>query len=697
MRDSLTQLERCHQQGGIVPWSTFAGDQAAHCGKVVELRAADFQSGTLRIKESCTLRLRESVLVNPNRPSIPADGQQAPGVLPRARRRDWFPDLSDPQQRAEYGTGDVARAYRLGFFASIAIETEGVILDLGGHTLQMHPEFALQQRFHALIELADQPFIMGQGPADFGQTLRSAKCVWIRNGTLGRSAHHGIHGNGAEDILISDLVLRDYEVAAIALNGGEGLAIEDCRLEGHRTDTPVLGTYSAGRFIRRLAYSLLGRVPAPPELGRQCDELRSALDDLDRALDATFARVILGADSAPDPLFHNESGSTDGNAYAIVVHGRGAVVGGLIDEQSDEQSGEQSGERIERARDVWIRDVEIDHTHAAIREIVALAEPGAAPLQDPIGAILPLWPHGGQPGNMDEQGRACPTVLGAVQLRLSALLQALPAEVTARLAPPRVPPSIVGWSHDPRRRLVPSADDPRQRVLVDDCDPCTPLARFELRCNGDSMHHVNKGVIGVFIQAVDGLVLERVGVDGVVNAGEPGSDLAGPYIGPTDGGHLGQERQLGYGGADARGVYLGACSDARVRGLRISNVESAHGSAHGIELSGGTRRVVLRDCALGRVTAGSRRDPSPGSALYPNRPARAVGIRVDQTTASVSVLSCTFGPTPTQPGPAPGRSIELSCETAQVDLRPSRPQADVSPDLDALCPLALSPVAQRSH
>ena len=253
--------------GGIVPWSTFARDQAAHCGKVVELRAADFQSGTLRIKESCTLRLRESVLVNPNRPSIPADGQRAPGVLPRARRRDWFPDLSDPQQRAEYGTGDVARAYRLGFFASIAIETEGVILDLGGHTLQMHPEFALQQRFHALIELADQPFIMGQGPADFGQTLRSAKRVWIRNGTLGRSAHHGIHGNGAEDILISDLVLRDYEVAAIALNGGEGLAIEDCRLEGHRTDTPVLGTYSAGRFMRRLAYSLLGRVPASPSWG----------------------------------------------------------------------------------------------------------------------------------------------------------------------------------------------------------------------------------------------------------------------------------------------------------------------------------------------------------------------------------------------------------------------------------------------
>ena len=29
--------------------------------------------------------------------------------------------------------------------------------------------------------------------------------------------------------------------------------------------------------------------------------------------------MILGADSAPDPLFHNESGFTDGNAYAIVV------------------------------------------------------------------------------------------------------------------------------------------------------------------------------------------------------------------------------------------------------------------------------------------------------------------------------------------------------------------------------------------
>ena len=50
------------------------------------------------------------------------------------------------------------------------------------------------------------------------------------------------------------------------------------------------------------------------------------------------------------------------------------------------------------------------------------------------------------------------------------------------------------------------------------------------------MHHVNKGGIGLFIQAVDGLSVNRVIVAGMENAGLPGSNLAGPYQGPDDGG-----------------------------------------------------------------------------------------------------------------------------------------------------------------
>lgn len=60
------------------------------------------------------------------------------------------------------------------------------------------------QRFFALIELANAPFIFGQGPHSFtaqGEFIGAAN-VTIRNGRLGRASHHGIHGNMNENIVI---------------------------------------------------------------------------------------------------------------------------------------------------------------------------------------------------------------------------------------------------------------------------------------------------------------------------------------------------------------------------------------------------------------------------------------------------------------------------------------------------------------
>ena len=43
--------------------------------------------------------------------------------------------------------------------------------------------------------------------------------VLIKNGTLSRSSHHGIHGNKNTNIIIQNLSIKDFEVAGIALNG----------------------------------------------------------------------------------------------------------------------------------------------------------------------------------------------------------------------------------------------------------------------------------------------------------------------------------------------------------------------------------------------------------------------------------------------------------------------------------------------
>ncbi len=677
LRQMLHRLDQRYGQKPRIQWSTYAANKPAHAGSVVELRQEDFSRGTLRITEPCMLRLMESVQVNPNRPTM-LDERGNPTQVAADERRidgnrtlDWFPDLSDPQQAAEYGEGDAAFAYQLGFFASIAIEADDVILDLGGHTLEMSQEFALQQRFHALIELADQPFLTGQGPADFGRSIRPARRVWVRNGTLGRSSHHGIHGNDVQDALLSDLVFRDYEVAAISLNGGSRTVIQDCRALGTRRDTPVLGTYSTGRFLRRHARKLLRDVPEPPTLPNIYADLELRLCRVEQALDSVFDQVIFGAasDRAIPALYRNDSGVTDGNNYGIALHSRGVLVGAFQCPGGCMLDG-RTNPKNKRANRVQLSNVTISDTRGNIREIVALTEvtPDGTgkPLVDTSGSVFPVLATGSQPGNMGEDGSAQLTQLGSVQVLLAKIKHALPPEAGRYLGRLNLPPSLVKWAETPSQRLVQRCDVPSRWDIVEEWEPAKPLATFEMRCNGDTMHHVNKGVIGLFIQAVDGLQLKDVSVSNTMNIGQPGTTKVGPYVGARDGGHADQGHQLGYCGADTRGAYFGACFNAQLESVYVSRVTSAHGQACAFEVAGASKQVDVQNCRVEAVDAGQDHQSSPGTPSFPNHAPRAVGFRVGQHTSRVSLERCYVEDQPRQPGPEHGHEFEVLSASATI-------------------------------
>ena len=136
---------------------------------------ANFDQGTLIINTPGVYKLCEDISFGPNAPT--------PGQVPSA---DAFDPIFD-------GTYD-ERAFGLGFFAAIAIASNDVDLYLNEHTIEQSSGHALMQRFFAVIELADSPFIGGVGPADFvgDSTLGVASNVRIMGpGTIGRSSHHG--------------------------------------------------------------------------------------------------------------------------------------------------------------------------------------------------------------------------------------------------------------------------------------------------------------------------------------------------------------------------------------------------------------------------------------------------------------------------------------------------------------------------
>lgn len=724
-------------------WGIIYGERFRN--KRVELTCADFAQGTIRVLVPCKLVLCEDIEFNPN-PDIRKKG--------KLTEKPWFPRsdqlayLPFARTTCEGGAAAIQGAeaasqhsqetapslpkalapssgFVLGFFAAITVEhCEGTIIDLNGYRLACHEHFALQQRFHALIELANQPFIPDQGPTAFGPNLRPARKVWIRNGEIGRSAHHGIHGNSMQDVLITDVTFRDYEVAAISLNGGRRIVIQDCQLEGTFTRVPVIGTYSAGRFACLMGRRTLAR--AAQSGLREKDEycrLDESLKNLEKCLDGIFKVITNPAPELNskakaeqvDPFFANIDPATgelgwlpDGNPYGIALHARGVLVNAFVC-ASSKMGGIGDMSKALECTDVSLQRVNIARTIGNVHEVLAFAYADLPPsadqdaradscceqagealnwrvVADAAGAVVRFFPmdsqlhpywHGRKASDlaeMDEDGKPSLTVLGKVQFAIAAMEDAMGIEQKDASAGNLY--GLINWAfpkteaknqkRSKNQRIVPARpgefpvtggwrnpeQDPSNaglsgsglyKLVAEGSEE--PLAWLRLRGNGDTMHHVNKGALAVFIQAVDGLCLNRVVVAGVRNVGLPGSLKAGPYQGPDDGGHGAQAQQEGYNGADAFGIYLGACSNVAVDRVQAHGIQSDYGKATGIALAGGTEHAAVLSAVTGNVTAGQayrlpgERSCKPDVPLsrFPNAAPVGIGLHVDNTTRNIQI------------------------------------------------------------
>eukprot|EP00662_Eupelagonemidae_sp_cell21_P000484 gene484-22200_t len=166
--------------------------------------------------------------------------------------------------------GDPARfprgPYFLGFFAAVTIEADGVWLDLANHTLDMGRRFWLEQRFFALVQLNDRPFVPHEGPGGLNQqrgdkpvagpgarvgAMRSAEECIVSGGVLGRSSHGGVHGNGNTRVVIERATVRDWETTGVQLNGARELVIRDVVVGPNSRDVAPRTAWSVAVFVGR--------------------------------------------------------------------------------------------------------------------------------------------------------------------------------------------------------------------------------------------------------------------------------------------------------------------------------------------------------------------------------------------------------------------------------------------------------------
>jgi hypothetical protein len=418
------------------------------------LRQSDFDAGTLRITAPGRYVLEESVAFFPNRDA------EAPG-MPTA------------DQRAP-GGAFAGEQYDLGFFAAITVESRDVVVDLAGHSLSQHPDHRKLQRFFALVELSASPFLVGQGPADFGDPGVPCRNIVVCSGQLLGSSHHGVHGNGAAGVLLQDLHILDYEVAAVSLNGSRDVLMR--RIETSTTNkAPFSSQYSHAVFARPFVAAIAARIPNATVKLAGADRTPS---DVLAALDADIASALAGS---PPVYMQLEGGLSDCNAYGIIVAGTGVHVGPALAEKDPAN-----------VRN-YVDSCRILRVTTRPREILGLpVEESSANAATGYGASTQSGPRGdifdaALAANRDGSYRG--GVLSDAQVLIAALGEG--SEERGRTS---ISDRVIAWAASGRAKLRTESGE-----------------KYKFLTGLDSMSHTMKGNFGVlFLRACDCAVTDTV-------------------------------------------------------------------------------------------------------------------------------------------------------------------------------------------
>lgn len=468
-------------------------------------------------------------------------------------------------------------AFGIGFFAAIVISGDDLILDLNGHTIAQSPEHALQQRFYANIELADQPFIPSEGPHSFGEGLDPARNVAIVNGALGRASHHGVHGQLAQGILLKDLVIKDFEVAGISLHGAKDICLIDTSVEANAKNIPVLGIWSSSKFIKPYLEAL------PSGFGIQIQGKRITkemlLNHLKTMTETVVNEELQGREQwkSDYPFLVNQSGEIDGNAYGIVFNPKGVAVNGFPLYNNPDS----------RAETVMLEHVTINSISATINEVPALSrikdDPFSGAQIDPVGSVFQIEKF------IDQDGK------------FSGTLESSPVQIAQALVARAI---IHGYSFghlDTSRNTI----KPETIAWVEGKLKFKDLdADFIL--NGDSMHHVNKGVVGAKLDGITGLRVNDLQIVHIKNNTEPAKTYGSLSVYPTltswmeqyDAGQLAGikgDTDTGSHKNDVRALSLASTQKADISYLDISDISTQHGEKYDVDIQHDSSDILFKN------------------------------------------------------------------------------------------------------
>ena len=586
---------------------------------IVYLSQQDFLYGTYRIKESGTYILTEDIIFNFNSPSD--EEMESDSFSPNSIDVDelyWYPTHDQSAHNGPYpGLYQYAGAFTLGFFAGITVETDYVTIDLNGFTLEQDYKFYFQQRFFSLIELASQPFVPGQGPANWGAGNDVyASNVIIKNGNLGLSSHHSIHGNNNNFITITNINTKNFDVAGIQCNSCTNVILSDCVIGPQNENIPLLGRYTHSRaYLPRLKQ--LMDLYGDEEItfyNRPTMTVSSLIDRLINQMDMMYFHFINGVEYddendlewiAAKKLLYNENGWMDGgSSYGVLFGGGGAQVVGI-------------GARTDGTNNITISNVEIYGIYNQVIEKVKFtADSGATRL---IFFDAMDWMA------TEDQVYDIPTsnyigdAYSDITFAISKVVDSWYFQNSLYVSPEMS-------SH------VFEGDHQGFVSIFKQPNPLTDKGQQMISgCGTDIQLHSSKGSIGLRIDGTQNINVDNVYIHDIYNWADLGSQTwCGPYDGP-DVGNEDIDIQYGYTGTRSHGIVIDYAKGI-FNNIKIENIESYNGEANGMTIYKQCD-VILQNIIVDSIHAGSHLTQDQVDLLKsPNLRPRACGVDIRPDT-----------------------------------------------------------------
>ena len=506
-----------------------------------KLSQNDFKFGTFIINNPGTYILTENIEFKPNYPVV--------GGINSNPELFMFPTLN---QLTDANSQYNSRAYSLGFFAAISINSDNVVLDLNNYELKQSDEHSLFQRFYANIEIGSSPFPTGGGPADFG-TLYKSNYVTIKNGKLGHSSHHGIHGNSANYVTIENLEIYDFEVAGISLNDVDNLVIDKVNIHDSWTSVKTNGRWSASLFLLQAVSLHLDLVE---HMQSEVDNLRNSVLDFyqnDIDLNGLFSNAV---DGLPDASLLS----------GIIIHPKLNV--GKIAHHGDF---EEMNKIIKISNVVIDNLIHIPIETATLKSKMDNSEssyhsvPGS--VSDPIGAAFQV-----EFAQDISNGNYLQNPLAELQLALANFSINCNNDNTCNLNESqkrllkrnKISKSIIDWSNH-----LKTFDE----LKLD----------YDIQENVDIMVHAMKGTIGIKIDGTTDLNIKNVTVSNIINKSklEHRSKLV--------------DIDTKYNVFDSKGVLFAASVNIKGDHIRVYNISSYRNSPNNVDFVNECRDVKVNN------------------------------------------------------------------------------------------------------